>query len=370
MYFYQQNEKTKAIEADINEKIKSFVSYIEKTPWLKKSTISFGLVGPCARGQGFYHNEDARSDFDFYLLSNELNLEKEKRAKKAFFEIFKNQKPSLQVESKRLQVKHDEDVSLHYISPTIFKRPDLMFFEYIESGKAFYGKKINKISIERIPKFEGFRNILFRSCVFFSLFDVNNGKLKLKENVAKERFFYGYSKVIFSIGEVFLLLERNYVADNFRRNEIIKESKHAKRLKNFIEEHEKMNKLRYSSHTFSLEKEFKRKDEYISYAFKVLEQGYDILISELFKGSINELKKTSARGIRKIWNRLFFMKRYFCMTKKLRIPKGEPFVELILMAYEFIRKANRDKGIRKEELENILIYWKIAPWVYFNKQDF
>ena len=77
-----------------------------------------------------------------------------------------------------------------------------------------------------------------------SLFTFKNNELVLK-TTKSDKFLYYYSKVIFSIGEVFLLLEGSYVSDNFKRNALLSENKYVGEIPEFITVHEEMHNFRY-----------------------------------------------------------------------------------------------------------------------------
>ena len=68
------------------------------------------------------------------------------------------------------------DCSLLIASKRVFNTPDLMLYEFSNSGKVFYGK-IKKVSIEKISDFEGFRNILYREREFLKSLTVKDGRI-------------------------------------------------------------------------------------------------------------------------------------------------------------------------------------------------
>jgi len=339
MYFYKNNKEIEKIELNTNKKIDEFLKIIKKNKKLSKNIITFGLVGPCARNQAFYINNKVKSDFDFYLVSNKFNICLEKKIKNIFYDIFKD----------------ENNYSLHYISPSIFKKPDLMFFEYTNSGKVLYGKKLKKTDINKISRLEVLRNIIFRETHFLKLFKLKNNKLILNENVKKEEILYGYSKIIFSIGEVCLILDKTYSADNIKRNNLIKNNKYAQKISGFIKEHEKMQEFRYKN-KIELDK------NYLNKSFIFLDKIYNIIFNEL---KIKNIRKIKTSGLRYIWNQLFFTLNYYKQTKKIKILFIEPFIKVTLLNYELIKKINNNEEIDKKLYNEILIYWKIAPWFYY-----
>lgn len=328
----------------INLKINELLKKINSTNYLKKYIKSFGIVGTFARKESFNYKNKIKSDIDFYVITNFINPFFESKFKKEISIIFGN----------------EYDASLLIASPTIFKKPDLMFFEYTNSGKVLYGEKLKPISIKKISKFESFRNIIYRGCFFLSLFGVKNNKLKLIEK-DKIKFLYYYSKVIFGIGEVFLILNKTYVANNYKRNELIKKNKFAKLLNEFIKEHNNMQRFRINN-KIPLDFNF---NTYTKKAFYYIEKCYEIMFIEMFNNDLNKFKKIKSSGISLFSSRFFFTLNNFKEYKKVAISINEPFIDLNIKFYNLSKKYNYNKKIYSTELKDILRYWKTAPWVYY-----
>jgi len=347
MMFYNKNNETINLEKDINNSIQLFLNKIKNTPELNKFIFSFGIIGPCSRREGFYITQKIRSDTDFYLISNSINFKKTKKIKTIFKEYFPK----------------ELDCSLLYATPSILKKPDLMFFEYSNSGIFLFGKKIKPIKLNKISKFESYRNILYRSCYFFDKLEIIENNIKIKKNIKIKEFYYSYSKVIFAIGEVILLLENKYVASNIKRNNLIKNSNIANKINNLKNEHQIMHKFRYENLIIS-SKEIKNK---IKTAFKMINLTYKLLLNELFNGNVENFKKIHPNFLSSTFGRSSFFIKY--VLKYKQIPKKiflEPFIVFSIKSNNFTNKVNNHKKITQLELNEILIYWRLAPWFYYH----
>lgn len=346
MYFYVQNKKTRAIEERTEKLAKQFIEVVERDDKLKRYVRSFGIVGPCARGEGFYFDDKIRSDIDFFVLTCFINPAFERRLLNKFESVF----------------GRNSDYSCLVGSPNSLKRPELFFFEFTNSGLVLYGEKLKPVSIARVSRFEGFRNIVYRGCFFLGLFDVVDGRLVLKKDIGKEEFLYYYSKVIFAIGEIFLLLDRTYVANNFERERQVKNSRFGQIIDGFALEHEKMHKFRYEC---EIPKDFDY-EVYVNRAFLCIEKTYEILFDELFGGDLRKFRKVHPNFLTMITNRIFFTWRYFKLYKKIRFELlTEGFVRLNLLNYELIKKVNSGRSVSEKEIVEILQLWRCAGWFYY-----
>ena len=216
--FYQNNKKSKKIEERVEKGVEEFLKKIKKKR-LSNYIEVFGLTGPAARGQATIYG----SDIDFYVITKSLNLKKEKKLRTIFNNVFK---------------EREIEVSLLTASPTIYKKPDLMFYEFIHSEGFLWGRpRISKdeLTIKMIPKWEGVRLLTFRIDPFLNTIKIRQKGIEIKTNKPD----YYYSKVIQGVGEAFLLLEDKYKADNFERLKLIRKSKYAKQL-GIIKEFEKL----------------------------------------------------------------------------------------------------------------------------------
>jgi len=337
MYFYIQNKETENIENKINDWIKKLILEIKKNKYLSKYILNFWLVWPTWRWQGFYFSNSSKSDFDFYFITNFINPFLASKISNLVKNIFNK----------------DLDCSALIVFKWIFKKPDLMFFEYSNSWMQLYWEKIKAIPLDKISKFESFRNIIYRSCFFLNLFKFKDSKLVLKEK-DKEKYLYYYSKVIFAIWEVKLILKNKYIADNFKRNEIIKDIDAS-----LFEEHNKMHLFRYEN---IIPNDFDFKT-YTTKAIELLNNIYNELFNNLI--SKDDLKTIHPNLLSRIVNKVLFIKNYKSKYNKFEINFEEDFIVLILKHFDLIEKLNNKKTVTNKELETVLNYWRTASWFYY-----
>ena len=198
-------EKIEEVSKSINRCIKEFLEQIESDSALKKYIRVFGLTGPMARGEGtlFLINDKViGSDVDFVVLVTKPFLERKLRL--VFDKVFKN----CLVES-----------SLMIPSQSIFKVPDLFFFEFVNSGKYLYGDLDYKLPIEKISKWEALGLLANKTYPFLNSFKIKNG---INPN---EKFYYTCSRTILACMSAITLIERSYVPSFKGRLEKFKESK-------------------------------------------------------------------------------------------------------------------------------------------------
>jgi len=286
----------------------------------------------------FYFSNNIKSDLDLYLVFDTLNP----NFKKKIYSYFKK--------------SFDEslDPSLLFAYKSIFKRPDLMFFEYTNSGKVIFGKELNKIKFNKISKFEAFRNIIYRSSYFLEMFEIKNYKLKLKKNIENEKFLYFFSKVVFAAGEVDLIINNQYVANNIERNNIIKNKKNT-----LSKIHNTMNEFRYKN---KIPNDFNIND-YTKKAIEIIYDSFENLFSNLI--SKNKLKNIHANLKSRILNKIIFNILDFKKYKKINLDNRDEFIVLIIKYFKFIKKIKNNQKIKQEDLEEILFYWKNASWFYY-----
>lgn len=332
-YFHTKNNSAKKIEKGVDEGISKFLEIIKENSKLKKYISVFGIVGPAARAEGFYFDEKNRSDIDFYVITNYIDVKEEKLLKNKFEECF----------NKKL------DCSLLIASNRVLKKPDLMLYEFSNSGKILYGK-IKKLNINELSKFEGFRNIIYRGKHFLNLLSLKEGKLVYASS-DKTKFLYNYSKVIFAAGEIELMLNKKYVANNFERNKLIKKSKLAK-------EHKEMFDFRYKK---IIPKGFNY-EKYIIKAFEIINYSYNKLFEEIPE---EEFKKINPEAITAIVNRLIFIKDYLFKYKRMNIQIKDPFINLSIMFYNLSKKIVNKEKISEKEFNKIIKYSETAGWFYY-----
>ncbi|BDU51111.1 hypothetical protein [Haliovirga abyssi] len=326
MFFYNPQPK---LEIKLQDLINKFILEIKSNKNLSKYIKIFGITGPAARSQAVY----PYSDIDFYAITNFISSKYEKILRNIFNNIF---------------INLDIECSLLLVAPSIYYRPDLMFFEFNNSGIVYLGEKQNKLSLDKIPNWEIFRLLTFRSNPFFSTFSLSNNKLIIKDI---EKFYYYYSKLILGISEAFLILKNKYSADNFERQKDIKSLEISLQLKNEIE---KAFLFRYKNYNYT-----ETPEKLFENAITFLKIVWDKLIIEYFKTdkktALNKLKKINAPFPAILYTRLFFMINYYKYNNKIIFSIREPFIDEIFSTLEFLE--NPSENIRKK----LVLYWKIAP---------
>jgi len=346
--FYQNNKKSKKIEERVEKGVEEFLKKIKKKR-LSNYIEVFGLTGPAARGQATIYG----SDIDFYVITKSLNLKKEKKLRTIFNNVFK---------------EREIEVSLLTASPTIYKKPDLMFYEFIHSEGFLWGRpRISKdeLTIKMIPKWEGVRLLTFRIDPFLNTIKIRQKGIEIKTNKPD----YYYSKVIQGVGEAFLLLEDKYKADNFERLKLIRKSKYAKQL-GIIKEFEKTQEYRYKGKPID-----KNSKLLYNEAISISRKALVFYLKEYLKAeSIEEIKKKLRRIhpslITLISTRLFFIKDYYKERRKVKVPlKIEPMIEELIGLIDLLNLLGEKKyGTKTEELRRkIVLYWKIAPRFWYWK---
>lgn len=272
---------------------------------------TIGIQGPCARGEGLYVSEYVRSDVDFFVVTSSINPLKERKLRRLFEQCF------------------DKECSLLVYSPTIFKRPDLMFFEATR-GKHLGGERLSPVPIQRISKFEGFRNLIYRGAFFLEADS---------RGASAEELAYAYSKVVFAAGEVCLLLEGDYCAGLKERNRRVKKSPLAREL-GIVKEHEKMQNFRETGKVPSVD---------TSAAYGILRKSMDLMIERIADGDIRNLSRLHPNWASSLVNKVLF----FFRTGKVHLVK-EPFIRSIENFYSCVNGHG--------DLQDVLLYWKNAPW--------
>lgn len=348
-FFYNKTDESVILNQTINKKIQEFITIIDSELNLKKYVKSLWIIWPCARSEWFYINNKVRSDIDIYVMTSRISFSNAKKLNKLFKSIF------------------DEklDVSLLYFSPNSWKKPDLMMYELTNSGKLLYWDKMEEITLSQISKLETIRNLAYRWFYFLENFENNQWKLVIKDKVSDFQFLYGFSKIVFSLWEVCLLLSGRYSASNFQREKNIKNNFYASQIDWFLDLHYKMHNFRYNQ---EVPKDFDR-NAYIKIGFKYIQLWYDLILSELFDSNtifVDKFNNLRSQWISFFANRiLYFLINIITYRRiKLNILK-EPFIDFIQNYYILIQKVNKWEKLGDVELKYLQIDWKTAPWFYY-----
>lgn len=347
-FFYNKNAENIELEKKINLKIIEFIDKFSNNIIFKDYILSFGIIWPSARGEWFYITKEIRSDIDLYLVTNYISLKKSKQIQELFNSIFEN----------------ELDVSLLFFSPNSFKKPDLMMFELTNSWVCLYWKKLEAIDFKNISKFESVRNLVYRWFYFLDNFEVINNKLILKNDISKEKFLYWFSKVVFALWEVWLILDWSYTASNFNRAKNVNNCKLLKNIDWFLNLHNLMHNFRFENKDIDFKYE-----EYSQIWFNFLLEWYKLIFKELFNSdSFNSknFKYIKATWISFFSNRILYFINMFLNYKIIKIYLlKEPFIDFVLDYISFLEKMINWKKIYKEEFELLKINWKTSPWIYY-----
>jgi hypothetical protein len=317
--------KKKDIEDKISERADKFVSLIHKDKKLKKFVKVFGITGPAGRGQASF----GKSDVDFCCITNTLNPLKERYLLKKFYECFKD-------------IKYD--ISLLTFAPSIFKRKDLMFFEFATSGNFLYGKVNRDVKIRDIPKWEGIRLLTFKGDPFLA-------------HIGTDKEEYYFSKLVLGIGESFLLLDNTYVADDFKRKDLVLKNKYALKVSGFTELYKKAFDYRYSGKNLGVNNLTKEGLKLWRTAWKIYLENY---FNCSYKDALKKLRMVKPSFTQRIGTRIFYTLNYWKYFKKIRFCFKEPFIQEVLMIQKYFNNPS-DKLKRK-----ITESWKVAPRFWFN----
>ena len=349
--FYQENKETTRISEKIQQCIDAFLLFLDqqKYQWYVRS---FGLVWPTARGEWFYKNTHVRSDIDFFLITKKISFSKKKTLHTHFKTIFSWQ-----------------DASLLFFWPSIEKKPDLMRFELTNNGQFLYGEPMKPLSLDSISRWEWLRNLVYRGCYFLRLLDKNDTnslslirKDLLSTEHQEQQYIYAFSKVVFALGEVILLLERTYTASNIQRNQNVQQSPIAQHIPWFCTLHQDMHGWRYHN------KKMIASWDMIKQAIHLLYTWYTLLYKELFHQDIQSAF-TLPQSLQSTWigwyaNRILFSFSYYVRYNTIRFHRKEPFVILIEMMVQFLYEANYHKKYNMPLLWKILKYRATASRFY------
>ena len=204
-------------------------------------------------------------------------------------------------------------------------------------------------------------------CVADKDYDLLQLHLKIKDNITKQNFLYAFSKVVFSLWEVFLLLDNNYSASNFKRNELLKSNKYAIKLKSFVELHEKMHNFRYNN-------DIPEKINYNNYKknwFNLIVYWYKTIFKELFwcwKVKCTQFSKIKAIWISFFANRILYTLNLFFHFKRVNIYfLKEPFIDFVERYIMFSDNIVNKKKVYQKDLDILIQDWKTASWLYYYK---
>lgn len=324
------------VEDVLEKRIHRFLCVVNSKPVLCKRIMVFGITGPAGRGQAAY----GKSDIDFYCILKHINPFVEYGLKKLFYKTIK---------------KDDIAAELLVFAPSVLKKPDLMFFEFVTSGKVLLGRLPWTGTIEDIPKWEGVRLLCLKGDPFIANLD--------KKKEVLEIYF---AKMVQGIGEALLVLDNKYVADNFERKKRVMKNRYAQALSNFILLYKEAFDFRYKNKSFSFEeKKLKKK------GIQLLKQVWDLYLTVYFdadkKIALKKLKQVKPSSVlNQIANRFFFSFNYLRFPhllpkKNVRFTLQEPFIREIFLIQRFLKHPN--EADRRAIAES----WITAPKFWYPK---
>lgn len=341
-YYYQDSKRVRLIEDKITNTFEQAARIIKNR--FSNYVHVFGITGPMARSQGTLlkiRKTYVGSDLDLAVITRVLNPFKERELRNALKPLFKKLYRNTKVEA-----------SLLTFSPTIYKKPDLMFYEFTNSGRFILGKPWVKVSIDDLPLWEGIRLLSFRQAPFLNSFK------KVKKGLRFDKhYYYQASKAMLGCGEALLLLDRLYVADNFERALMFENSKSISKL-GILEQLINAHKLRYG-----LVKTSKKPETVLWNTLDMLKKTWDYYLIKYYKKSLpdalKQLNKEKPSLLGMLATRLIFVIEYYKQTKKIKIPLKEPFIQELKLHLEYLKKAS-DRFLDEKIRQKILIYWKTA----------
>jgi len=321
MFFHEPNPK---LEDKINKKINLFLDEIKTNSNLSEFIEVFGITGPAARNQATKQG----SDIDFYCITSKLAPIKSITLRNKFVKLFENV---------------PIDVELLIFSPNIFKKPDLMLFEFSNNGKILYGKLKKKFKLEKIPKWEAIQLLTYRGGPFFYAY-------------SKKEIDYEYSKLILGLGEAILLMDDQYVADNHARSSLISKNETAKNMTGFLNEYIKAYNFRYKNISFN-ESKSKLHSKGNSFLLKTWKYILKTYFKTNYITSIKKLKKIKPSPIINIGNHFFYIFNSLRFNKKFKFSLINPYISEILLTQKYLSDTKKYSSLRDE----ICLLWKSAP---------
>lgn len=319
-YFYDTKKYDDAIDASI----KVFIEKIKTTKKLHEYVDTIGITGTAARGQAYSKG----SDIDIYCITKYLNPLHEHKLQKVFASSFSN-----------IKIDH----SLLVFAPSVHNKPDLMYYEFTHCGIKLYGNMPDKISINKIPQWEGIRLLTFKGNPFLASLHTN-------------KFDYNYAKLLLGIGEAFLVLNRTYVADSLLRQKKVVQNKILQNIEGFIEEYNTCCQYKFHQKMFDTTKEARIKKGLV-----ILQKAWDLYLRQYCDSNQVQLKKIKPSPLQQIASRLFYTINYYKYFRKIKVTLSEPFIKEIQLIQEYLN--TEDEKLRRKICES----WKVSPRFWYSK---
>ncbi len=327
-----REDRKKIAELEIAiDKILSNISEIisEKYPHY---VDSFGLTGSMAHGEAtafFCGDEISGSDCDLAIVTKIRSMRMQKKLESVIRKAFRGSG----IEPGAL-----------FFSPSIYRKPDLMFCEYADTGKVLYGRKI-ELDYE-IPIWEAAKILVSRSGAFLDSISFDNG-IKFKEN-----FPYSFSKAIFGISEASLIIDGNYGFTISKRRRLLKNSKTARKISGFFKLYETAYNARYG-------KAIKPDALLVRDTARALHDVFLLTSQELSSRSGREVEKLRAPFPTSLSTRYSYFRKTVPSIASIRILR-EPFVEEYRKMEIVFEKMASGKIPNEKERKSIAKNWKSA----------
>lgn len=321
-----------ADEENIAKRCERLVKEICADSELRAYVEVLGISGTAARGEASPYG----SDVDFYCITTRLDPRFEKRLRTLFDSIF-----------------HDAPVEswLLVFAPSIWKKPDLMLYEFTNTGKVLLGDVKKQLPLRSVPRWEAIRLLSQKACPFLSK-PVDSHFLH--QFIHEDEDYY-FSKLITGIGEALLLLSGTYQPSTDARAALIKQNHLAKQLPDFVDWHKQATLYRKKKKPFSRTAKERR-----NYGETLVEQAWKLVLESYFQATYDEalrdLRSTKPTSLRQwVGSRLYLPILSLKYFRKLHISFREPFIKLILMQQDTRRLL--DPKVRLKLAE----YWICAP---------
>lgn len=298
---------------------------------------SFGITGPMAHGEGtvfFSGGEMYGSDVDLGVVSKFRSKRREDRLRAGIEKIFSGA---------------GLEVGVLCFSPSIFKRPDLMFYQYCAKGKVLFGRKLS--CRWDIPVWEAAKALTSRSGMLFD-------SLSFKNGIAfAGKFPYSWSKALLGAGEALLIMEGSYALTFTEGKRRIQRSRLAKKIPGLPQLHAAAYEARFRGKISA--NVAASKTRLLQDTGKAMEAVFEQTAKALEASSGKPVEKLSAPLPAKISTRLFY---FFSSLKrgKLKVPLSEPLV----MEFAEMQKAfgllRRGRTPTERQRRRIVHLWKHA----------
>ena len=341
------NDTKKAIkiENDLNKRVVLIVELIKRK--YRDYVETFGITGSMARGEGtikFYGTNIVGSDIDFGIVTKYISPLKEKEIKRGISKIFSGSKI---------------EPGYIFFSPTILKKPDLMFYEFVNSGRVLYGNLNFAYKADKIPLWEAVRLMTLRAGgPFLKEFEIYRGDVK-----TSKKFGYALSRAILGCGEALLIAERKYRPSMKEREKQIRKNMLAKKIPRFYVYYE--DAMNYRRGLDSFGKDSKRN---VREASIIILDTWKAILDKMFRGEYKKnkaaLKRISAPFPTILTTRIFYAIK--CLKKgKIKIPISEPFGKECITIIDFLEsfilkdmaKAEQSRREAVELWEASELFW-------------